>query len=413
MRATDEWWLCVPAPDGTHTYVESHTGTKSWEPPGWKCFVKGTQLLYYCLEGGVVPTMVSHQAPTWSYKDSGTGRQTWTTGPGLVGLLRAGYLQPSQLVAGPFSPTCWVSLLDALPHLGVALPQVVAQSASNSPILQRHNSQVAARVAQAVGPIKHILPAGSSRLVTVLFEPSSALRLMVDESNTKGSWLDDDLVNLMLRIVVAQSKESIVLTDSFLYSKLTHAKQRCVCSGPCKCQSGPVDCYDFAAVEKQTKRLLKRTLSAKYLLMPINILGLHWFLVVVFLNPGFEEGAICVVDQFSLDGSTLPDWAHCIVHIRRWLQDGFKSLDAELSANQAHFLTRKWPKVKAELPWQRNDFDCGVFVIGVAMGLSTHGSIESLSSHVNADGPAHEQCIQLRQKILETVLEPFDGRSYA
>ena len=136
---------------------------------------------------------------------------------------------------------------------------------------------------------------------------------------------------------------------------------------------GKVYYYTYENVRRWTKDV--NIFEKDKIFIPINIDNLHWTLAVIFI----DQSKVLYYD--SLIGDSTPrDGGMYIRNFIRWVADEGKQCDIVIDEDK--WFQNSRCLTESELPQQKNDSDCGVFVCMYADFLSDNLPLDFDQSHI-------------------------------
>jgi sentrin-specific protease 1 len=172
-------------------------------------------------------------------------------------------------------------------------------------------------------------------------------------------WVDDTTMDFYSTLLTRRGNRKdfqgmkTYFFSVFFYSALVHPKTKK---------------YDFAAVQSWTDFVADGILSYDQIMIPVNIDGVHWALVVVHL----KDRTIEYLDSLGYGGLEIMNY------VGRYLDD-YVAEQCLTSLDAANFVKRA-PKVIS----QKDDFSCGVFVLAFqdfrALGRPLSFSLDDIAT---------------------------------
>ncbi|KAK9806875.1 hypothetical protein WJX72_005789 [[Myrmecia] bisecta] len=170
----------------------------------------------------------------------------------------------------------------------------------------------------------------------------------------RGSgWLDDEVVNLYLRLVQEHNERlrglgyhgipDVAILSSFFWTRVTYTAAK----------------YDYPGVQRWTRR--NPVLHKDLLLIPINHSNVHWCLACIDL----KAGVISYYDSMAGNGLSGHGEAHVLPTLLRWLRDEMADKKHPLPIGQWQLRV-----VRKGVPQQRDSCSCGVFACVYAERLA-------------------------------------------
>jgi Ulp1 family protease len=166
-----------------------------------------------------------------------------------------------------------------------------------------------------------------------------------------GNWLNDEVINLYLRLLQERDTRIRSLPDADEYSKC-HFFNSFFLSKLYK----DAGCYEYASVRRWTApgrlRAIGQSqtciLDCDKIFIPINQSNMHWTVAVVDLRN----------ERFEYFDSLLGEDSECLEFLSRYIVDEFRDKRGEDRQDILEW-KRLYPK---NIPRQANGYDCGVFL---------------------------------------------------
>ena len=151
----------------------------------------------------------------------------------------------------------------------------------------------------------------------------------------QGEWLNDEVINFVMKLIIEDSscegRTKIHCFNTFFMERLLVTDRG----------------YRFANVATWTRRA-GNVQNLDVVLFPVNVNGNHWTLVVASIY----DKTLRYLDSLSGDGTTYLD------AVEKWFGD---------EANARGLSQLSWSRPNVVCPQQHNSFDCGMFVVLVAI----------------------------------------------
>ena len=216
-------------------------------------------------------------------------------------------------------------------------------------------------------------PAGEKDAVEISYKDMELLE--------PKKWLNDNIIGFELRYIqntLRPQERKIHLFDTYFLESLRRRK----------------DSRD------QRRRLVQHVdlLNCELLIVPVNVVNSHWFLMVVCLT---EAGrSVQVMDSCALTLNEDHRNAYKLI---------LSFLEEEWETENKSSLTETIPLRVVQIPQQNNSFDCGLFMlrfIGLICGM-TVGHFLELTLMDTTDRPVNADALrdQLRTKLQQLNMD--------
>jgi len=212
-------------------------------------------------------------------------------------------------------------------------------------------------------------------------------------------WLNDEVINFYLALLLDQNERHVAES---VVSGTRHPRiQVFPTSGThfMEVLGKTREKYDYKKVKKWFPRLKKKWSEIDKFLIPTNVHGTHWILIVI----NIQERRVEALD--SLGG----DHMEMIKNVRRYVEDDMTERIAQSGSGQSNKVSSSvrvvldWQCVNyhqkfRDLPQQKNSYDCGVFTLMFGEMISRNLPINSFQQ---------DDILALRCRIALGIMNSF------